>query len=95
MTFKPSTSDPGTGADRLGRPIGAQVGVRRLVFERLGQDPVVFARALRSQQPPMSWNRIAQEIMSRTEQNGLPRIYLTQEAVRRWVRADDQNSQAA
>ena len=37
----------------------------------------------------MSWNRIAQEVMDATERDGQPRIYLTQEAVRRWVRADD------
>ena len=84
---------PGTqtnaGADRLGRPVGAQVGVRRLIFERLGLDPGALARTLRDTQPPMSWNRIAQEIMNRTEVDGLEPIYLTQEAVRRWVMADD------
>jgi len=65
------------------------------VEERLGRDVVKYARALRaSTDPPMSWNRIARDIMDSTS------IYLTQEAVRRWVAADDrrlaaQNEQAA
>jgi hypothetical protein len=89
MSIQPTNTPPGPGADRLGRPVGEQTGVRQLVTERLGEDPVVLARKLRNQQPPMSWNRIAQAIMQSTETNGQERIYLTQEAVRRWVQADD------
>lgn len=37
----------------------------------------------------MAWNRIAQRIIDETE------IYLTQEAVRRWIRKDDERRAAA
>lgn len=37
----------------------------------------------------MAWNRIAQRIIDETG------IYLTQEAVRRWIRKDDERRRAA
>lgn len=55
--------------------------LRALVAERLGRDPIEYAIELRaSTQPAMAWNRIAQIIQNATG------LYLTQEAVRRWVR---------
>jgi hypothetical protein len=58
--------------------------LRALVGERLGVDPIAYVRALRcSTTPPMSWNRIAQEIQNETG------LYITQEAPRRWIRKDD------
>lgn len=90
MTNNPSGSPP-LGADRLGRPVGEQVGLRRLVAERLGVDPVSVACELRAQTPPMAWNRIAQVIMQRTALDGQEPIYLTQEAVRRWVRKHEES----
>jgi hypothetical protein len=59
--------------------------LRALVAERLGVDPIAYVRALRaSTTPPMSWNRIAQEIQNVTG------LYITQEAPRRWIRKDDE-----
>lgn len=56
--------------------------LRKLVAEKLGRDPIEYALERRaSVAPPLAWNRIAQEIQTLTG------IYLTQEAVRRWVRA--------
>lgn len=56
--------------------------LRKLVAEKLGRDPIEYALERRaSATPPLAWNRIAQEIQQKTG------IYLTQEAVRRWVRA--------
>lgn len=63
--------------------------LRALVGERLGVDPIAYVRALRaSTTPPMSWNRIAQEIQNETG------LYITQEAPRRWIRKDDQRRAA-
>ena len=58
--------------------------LRTLVATKLGRDPIEYARTLRSSTtPPMGWNRIAQIMQNATG------IYITQEAVRRWVRKDD------
>lgn len=64
--------------------------LRDEVGRKLGRDPIAYVRELRaSEEPPMAWNRIAQRIIDETE------IYLTQEAVRRWIRKDDERRAAA
>lgn len=56
--------------------------LRKLIAQKLGRDPIEYALERRaSTTPPLAWNRIANELKDKTGE------YLTQEAVRRWVRA--------
>lgn len=58
--------------------------LRKLIAEKLGRDPIEYALERRaSTVPPLAWNRIADELKELTGE------YLTQEAVRRWVRAHE------
>lgn len=60
--------------------------LRALVAEKLGRDPIEYARERREQ--GLSWARIADELKAATD------VYLTQEAVRRWIRRADARAAA-
>jgi hypothetical protein len=61
--------------------------LRELVAAKLGRDPAEYARERRAtQDPPLAWARIADELKAKTD------VYLTPEAVRRWVTSDDRRT---